>query len=160
MCNCGKELEVAFYSELDIDTEQPFQDMVFATEEAACVDLRCKEDFKIYPGETQIIGTGLYVSIPKGYEMQIRPRSGISAKTGLIFKNTIGTIDSDYRGREIFVVWHNLGETTVIFKKFDRIAQAKIERVIPVKYVQVPSIQHLKDMGVDRGGGCGSTGLK
>ena len=92
--------------------------------------------------------------------MQIRPRSGISAKTSLIFKNTIGTIDADYRGREIFVVWYNLGTEPVSFKAFDRIAQAKIERVIPVEYYQVSTIEELKEMGYDRGGGCGSTGLK
>jgi len=152
-------VKVAYYSDFD-EEGLAYQDMISATPEAACVDIRCKEDTTIQPNERAIIGTGLYVSIPQGYEMQIRPRSGISAKTGLIFKNTIGTIDSDYRGREIFVVWHNLGDKVESFKKFDRIAQVKIERVLPVIYELVDSIAVLKDMGYDRGGGCGSTGLK
>jgi dUTP pyrophosphatase len=158
-CECNNKVVVSFYSEKDED-DVSIQDMKFATANAACVDIRCKEDVTIYPGEYAVIGTGLYVSIPDGYELQIRPRSGISAKTHLIFKNTIGTIDSDYRGREIFVVWHNLGEERAFFKKKDRIAQAKIEKVTPIFYNEVDSIEELKEMGDDRGGGLGSTGLE
>lgn len=158
-CDCKEPVNVLFYSEKD-ENGNSIQDLKFASKYAACVDIRCKESVTINPKETKLIPTGLYVSIPDGYEMQIRPRSGISAKTELIFKNTIGTIDSDYRGREIFVVWYNLGNSDEKFEKGDRIAQAKIEKVLPVMYKEVTSIDELKNDGFDRGGGCGSTGLK
>jgi len=161
-CNCNKSnVEVHFYSEkYDDGSDASIQDMKFGSPNSACVDIRCKNDVIIRPDETQMIATGLYVSIPDGYEMQIRPRSGISAKTSLIFKNTIGTIDSDYRGREIFVIWHNLGVESEVFKKGDRVAQAKIAEVLPITYTEVGTIEELKQMGGDRGGGFGSTGLK
>jgi dUTP pyrophosphatase len=90
--------------------------------------------------------------------MKVYPRSGMSAKTSLIFKNTVGLIDSDYRGHEIKVMWYNLGNESIEIKVGDRIAQAFIEKVLPVEYIEVSSIQKLKDMGHDRGGGLGSTG--
>lgn len=152
-------VRVAFYSDKFENGTTPIQDMKKATPNSACVDIRCKHDVVVKPDQSEMVATGLYVSIPDGYEMQIRPRSGISAKTSLIFKNTIGTIDSDYRGREIFVVFYNLGQRAVEFKAGDRIAQAKIERVIPFEYVEVMSIEELKLMGDDRGGGFGSSGI-
>jgi dUTP pyrophosphatase len=152
-------VKVAFFSEKNNDGT-PIQDLKFATENSACVDIRCKGDYFIYPETGELISTGLYVSIPNGYEMQIRPRSGISAKTSLIFKNTIGTIDSDYRGREIFVLWYNLGTVGYSFKHGERIAQAKIEKVLPVVYYEVDDVQTLKAMGNDRGGGFGHTGMR
>ncbi len=159
-CKCENPLpvRVKFFSELN-ESGTPIQDLAFATKGSACVDIRCKSDITIAPNTSEMIATGLYVAIPEGYEMQIRPRSGISAKTSLIFKNTIGTIDSDYRN-EIFVLWYNLGTDDVTFKQQDRIAQAKIEKVLPVIYEEVESIDILKGMGNDRGGGLGSTGLK
>lgn len=158
-CNCNKPVEVFFYSEKD-ERNNSIQDMEYATALSACVDIKCKEDFTVPPGETVMVGTGLYVSLPDDYELQIRPRSGISAKTFLIFKNTIGTIDADYRGREIFVLWHNLGSTPVSYEAGSRIAQAKVERVPKVKFIEVDSVENLKAMGQDRGGGFGSTGIK
>ena len=154
-----KPVKVAFYSELNED-ETPLQDMLFASKNSAGVDIRCNGEYEIYPESSELISTGLYVSIPDGYEMQIRPRSGISAKTSLIFKNTIGTIDSDYRGREIFVMWYNLGIDLFKFKHGDRVAQAIIKEILPVKYYMVDNIDILKTMGHDRGGGIGHTGLK
>lgn len=159
ICGCSQKVPVFFYSEKDSEGNS-IQDMKFATKLAACVDIKCKEDFEVAPGETAFIATGLYVSLPDNYEMQIRPRSGISAKTTLIFKNTIGTIDADYRGREIFVLWYNLGTETVKYEKGSRIAQAKIEKVPQIDYIEVDSVEELKAMGYDRGGGCGSTGIK
>jgi dUTP pyrophosphatase len=161
-CNTPEIVKVSFYSEKydDMINSESIQDMERASLNSACVDIRCSKDVIIHPYQTEKISTGLYVSIPDGYEMQIRPRSGISAKTSLIFKNTIGTIDSDYRGREIFVLWYNLGVESVTFKKGDRIAQAKIERVLPVVYEEVHTIEDLKKLGNDRGGGFGHSGLK
>jgi dUTP pyrophosphatase len=151
-------IKVHFWSEKN-DVSNNIQDMRPATENSAAVDIRCVEDFSIKPNENKMIRTGLFVSIPNGYCMKVYPRSGISAKTDLIFKNTTGIIDSDYRGREIFVMWYNLGIDDVKFKKGDRVAQAIIDKIISVEYVTVDSIDHLKAMGNDRGGGIGSTGL-
>jgi len=152
-------VEVHFWSEKN-DNGDDIQDMNYATINSAAVDIRCSEDFTITPFENKMIKTGLFISIPDGYCMKIYPRSGLSAKTELIFKNTTGIIDSDYRGREIFVMWYNLGGEVVSFKKGDRVAQAIIDRVIPVKYIVAHSVKQLKELGNDRGGGIGSTGLK
>ncbi len=136
----------------------PLQDLKFAKEGDACVDIRCCEDVIILAGQSIMIKTGLYTAIPVGWEIQIRPRSGISAKTPLIMKNTIGTIDAGYRG-EIRVIWHNLGDKVVTFEYGDRIAQMKVERVVPVKYIPVDTLEELEAIGVNRGGGFGSSGL-
>ena len=136
-------VKIAFYSVKLNDNDPdspPLQDLQKASPNSACVDIRCDHDYIIYTNEYQMMATGLYVSIPDGYEIQVRPRSGISAKTHAIFKNTIGTIDSDYRGREIFVIWHNLGQMPIKFERGDRIAQLKVERVIPFEYYEVDSI--------------------
>lgn len=154
-----EQVEIFYWSEKDYQGDD-VQDMKFASENAAAIDLRCANDFDIKKGEYSVIGTGLYVSIPDGYCMKVFPRSGISAKTDLIFKNTVGIIDSDYRGREIFVMYYNLGNETVSFKRGDRVAQATIEKVLPIKYTAVADVNTLKEFGNDRGGGLGSTGLK
>lgn len=158
-CQCNSVVEVAFYSDLGEDGK-PIQDMAFANPGDACVDIRCKEDVTVPPESCKVIGTGLYVAIPDGYCMDVLPRSGISAKTDLIFKNTVGVIDQGFVAREICVMWYNLGLKPVKFLKGDRIAQARIEKVLPVKYTLVDSIETLKGMGNDRGGGLGSSGLK
>lgn len=136
------------------------QDLKYATEGSAAVDIRSAEDFSIKPYETKKIKTGLYVSIPKGYCMKVYPRSGISAKTSLIFKNTTGIIDSDYRALEIFVLWYNLGDDKINFEAGDRVAQCIVEEVVPVTYIEVNTIEELQAQGISRGGGMGSTGLK
>lgn len=158
ICMEPEQVKVIFFTEKD-ENGADIQDLQFATSGSACADIRCKSDVTIFPNTTEMIATGLYVAIPDGYEMQIRPRSGISAKTSLIFKNTIGTIDSDYRN-EIFVLWYNLGVTAIKFKKFDRIAQIKIEKVTPTIYESVTTLEELKLIGHNRGGGFGSTGLQ
>jgi len=150
---------VDYYSELREDGKTPIQDMKYANPTDACVDIRCKEDVIIPPHEFVMVSTGLYMALPEGYEFQVRPRSGISAKTFLIFKNTIGTVDAGYRN-ELFVVWYNLGNEEVKFEKYDRIAQGKVERIIPVVYNIISSVDELKAIGVNRGGGFGHTGLK
>lgn len=153
-----EKVKVYFYSKKDGNVS--IQDMKYATPGSAAVDIRCADDVSIKPYENKKISTGLYLSISEGYCMKVYPRSGLSAKTDLIFKNTTGIIDSDYRGREIFVMWYNLGNDKVEFKKGDRIAQCIVDRVIPIQYIEVESIEALKKLGDDRGGGFGSTGLK
>ena len=94
---------------------------------------------KILPGEKKIIPTGISVAIPKKYEIQIRPRSGLAAKNGISVLNTPGTIDSDYRG-EIKVILINLGKVTFEIKKNDRIAQMVICPIIKAELKEVESL--------------------
>ncbi|MBD1172028.1 dUTP diphosphatase [Pelagibacterales bacterium SAG-MED05] len=109
----------------------------------------------IDPGKTAIIPTGLALSIPKGFEVQIRPRSGLAAKQKISVLNTPGTIDADYRG-EIKVILINLGQETFKVEKGLRIAQMV---VCPVMQAQLKEVEDLNE--TERGkGGFGSTGAK
>ena len=173
MCNCKKDLNfevpVKFYSEDDkTDIElakkenrkpKKLQDLKYAKEGDACVDIRCSENVVIQPHSHVLAKTGLYVAIPVGWEIQVRPRSGISAKTPIIMKNTIGTIDAGYRG-ELMVMLHNLSNDIHHFNYGDRIAQIKVERVITANYIPVDTLDELTAIGVNRGGGLGHTGLE
>ena len=110
---------------------------------------------KILPGKTSIIPTGFAVSIPNGYEIQIRPRSGLAAKNNLGVLNTPGTIDADYRG-EIKVILINHGDKMFEVENGTRIAQMVIS---PVEQVELEEVENLDP--TDRGkGGFGSTGTK
>ncbi len=125
----------------------------YQTKEAAGFDLHSIEDVIINPGERKLIGTGLAFEIEFGYEVQIRPRSGLAYKHGITVLNTPGTIDSDYRG-EIKVLLINHGSEPFEIKKGERIAQAVIAPVIQAEIVEV---EELSD--TERGsGGFGSTG--
>ena len=109
----------------------------------------------IAPGNSEIIPTGLVLAVPKGFEIQIRPRSGLAAKKGITILNTPGTIDADYRG-EIKVILINLGQEPFIVEKGARIAQMV---VCPIVQVQLEEVDTLSD--TKRGtGGFGSTGNK
>ena len=109
----------------------------------------------INPGKTAIIPTGLALSIPKGFEVQIRPRSGLAANQKISVLNTPGTIDADYRG-EIKVILINLGQESFKVEKGLRIAQMV---VCPVVQAQLKEVNDLSE--TDRGkGGFGSTGTK
>ena len=109
----------------------------------------------IEPGNSAIIPTGLAISIPKGFEVQIRPRSGLAAKQKISVLNTPGTIDADYRG-EIKVILINLNDKVFTVEKGLRIAQMV---VCPVVQAKLEEVSELND--TDRGkGGFGSTGIK
>jgi dUTP pyrophosphatase len=129
----------------------------------------------IKPGETVIVPTGLKLAIPEGYEIQVRPRSGISFKTPLRISNSPGTIDSGYRD-ELGIIMTNTSETHSLceeeifpfeskgnlkgiykINKGDRVAQIVLQEVPRMKLVVVDSV---KEIGVNRGGGFGSTGTK
>ena len=112
-------------------------------------------NISIDPGKTAIIPTGLALSVPKGFEVQIRPRSGLSAKQKISVLNTPGTIDSDYRG-EIKVILINLGQETFKVEKGSRIAQMV---VCPVAQAQIKEVEDLSETGRGKGG-FGSTGSK
>ena len=113
------------------------------------------ENIIIDPGKTAIIPSGLALSIPKGFEVQIRPRSGLAAKQKISVLNTPGTIDADYRG-EIKVILINLGEKSYTVEKGTRIAQMV---VCPIVQAQLKEVNDLSE--TERGkGGFGSTGTK
>ena len=114
-----------------------------------------KTPIKIEPGKTTIIPTGVSVSIPKNFEIQIRPRSGLAAKNQITVLNTPGTIDADYRG-EIRVILINLSKETFVVENGARIAQMVVCPVIKAKLKEVDSLDN-----TSRGsGGFGSTGMK
>ena len=109
----------------------------------------------ILPGTSVLVGTGLQISIPEGYEAQIRPRSGLALKHGITVLNTPGTIDSDYRG-EIGVILYNSSKSAFALKGGDRIAQMVINKVEKIKLIEVEELDETK-----RGsGGFNSTGTK
>jgi len=109
----------------------------------------------INPGEKALVSTGFSVAIPKGYEIQIRPRSGLAAKKNITVLNTPGTIDADYRG-EIKVILINLGKEKFVIENGERIAQMV---VCPVVQANLEEVKELSD--TERGsGGFGSTGTK
>ena len=112
-----------------------------------------KNKITINPGKTAMIPTGIAVAIPKNYEIQIRPRSGLAANKGISVLNTPGTIDSDYRG-EIKIILINLGKKPFDIKSGDRIAQIIVCPVSKAKFKEVKQLPK-----TTRGkGGFGSTG--
>lgn len=112
----------------------------------------------IYPGERLCIPTGIRVIIPEGWEIQIRPRSGLALKNGVSVLNTPGTIDSSYRG-EIGIILINLGQYHYIIEPKSRIAQAVLCRVPKMNFIEV-STEEFESSKTSRGeGGFGSTGV-
>ena len=129
----------------------------YETEDSSGLDLAANIDdqIKILPGKSEIIPTGLAVAIPKNFEIQIRPRSGLAAKNQVSVLNTPGTIDADYRG-EIKVILINLSDKVFVVEKGLRIAQMV---VCPVMKVSLKEVANLEI--TERGsGGFGSTGIK
>ena len=129
----------------------------YETEGSSGMDLTANVNkvIEIQPGKSEIIPTGLALSIPENYEIQIRPRSGLAAKNQISVLNTPGTIDEDYRG-EIKVILINLGEKKFKIEKGLRIAQMVLCPVIKAELEEVDELDETK-----RGsGGFGSTGIK
>lgn len=127
---------------------------VYATEGAAGMDVVAAEERMIVPGERAAVATGIAIAIPEGYEMQIRPRSGLALKHGITVANAPGTIDCDYRG-ELKVILVNLGFEPYKIRRGDRIAQAVLSPVVRASWLEV---YELDDTA--RGeGGFGSTGF-
>lgn len=123
---------------------------------SAGMDIRAniEESLDLLPFERIAVPTGLFIELPLGFEAQIRPRSGLSLKTGLSIPNSPGTIDSDYRG-EIKVIVANLSNEKVVIKDGDRIAQMIIAKYERVEWNMVKQLEE-----TDRGsGGFGSTGV-
>lgn len=125
----------------------------YQTEEAAGFDLHSIEEKTIKAGERDVIKTGLAVALPKGYELQVRPRSGLALKNGITVLNTPGTVDSDYRG-ELMVILLNTSNEDFAVKKGNRIAQAVIKEILQADFAVVDELD-----STERGtGGFGSTG--
>jgi len=129
----------------------------YATEGSSGFDLRAAIDkeMKIEKGKVGLVPTNLKVEIPIGYEIQIRPRSGLAVKNGIGVLNSPGTIDSDYRG-EIKVILFNFSNEDFIIKRGDRIAQMVVSKVYRAKLILTDELENSK-----RGdGGFGHTGKK
>ena len=125
----------------------------YATAGAAGMDVVAAEDVELAPGGRHPVATGFAMAIPHGWEVQVRPRSGLALKHGITCLNTPGTIDSDYRG-EVKVILANLGQEPFAVRRGERIAQ-----LVPAAVVQVAldEVDALDDTA--RGiGGFGSTG--
>ena len=129
----------------------------YATEQSAGMDLRANIDapLTLRPLERKLVGTGLYIALPQGYEAQIRPRSGLALKHGITVLNSPGTIDADYRG-EIMVLLVNLSDTDFVINEGERIAQMVIARHEQAVFEPVETLDE-----TERGaGGYGHTGVK
>lgn len=141
---------------LDVKVKLLNQDAVipkYQTSEAAGFDLHSVDEKTIKAGERDVIKTGLAVALPKGYELQVRPRSGLALKNGITVLNTPGTVDSDYRG-ELMVILLNTSKEDFVIKKGDRIAQAIIKEILQADFAVVDELD-----STERGaGGFGSTG--
>jgi len=125
----------------------------YATAHAAGMDVVAAEDITLPPGARHAVATGFAIAIPEGYEVQVRPRSGLALKNGITCLNTPGTIDADYRG-EVKVILANLGSESFEVKRGERIAQLVPAAVQRAAFAEVDSL----DETARGAGGFGSTG--
>ena len=149
------EVKVIQLPHYDLSFELPF----YATEGAAGADIRAslpeKKSIIVKPGERLLVPTGLAMEIPAGYEIQVRPRSGLSLKSPLMVVNSPGTLDSDYRG-EVNIIIGNFGNEDYVIEHGLRIAQLVIAPVIQAKFKTTNGLSETQ-----RGaGGFGSTGTR
>jgi len=126
----------------------------YATDDSAGMDVVAAEGLILAPGDRRAVATGFAMAIPKGYEVQVRPRSGLALKHGITCLNTPGTIDSDYRG-EVKVILANFGDAPFPILRGDRIAQLVPARVQRATLSEVPTL----DETARGSGGFGSTGV-
>ena len=125
----------------------------YATAGAAGMDVLAAEDVTLVPGARHAVATGLALAIPPGFEIQVRPRSGLALKHGISVPNSPGTIDSDYRG-ELKVILINLGTADFAVRRGDRIAQLVLAPVVRASWLKVDELDETA-----RGeSGFGSTG--
>jgi dUTP pyrophosphatase len=145
--------------EISIKTLPHFEGLTFPTymtAGASGFDLlaACQENLVLGPGHRALVPTGISISLPRGTEAQIRPRSGLALKHGVTLLNTPGTIDSDYRG-EIQIIMINLGHENFVVHRGMRIAQMVIGQVVKAKLVAVDNL----DVTHRGSGGFGHTGV-
>ena len=134
-------------------SDQPLPE--YATQGASGMDVRAflQETVTLQPMERSLVPTGFFVEMPEGFEMQVRPRSGLAIKQGITCLNTPGTIDSDYRG-EIKVILINLSNQEQVIRNGDRIAQLVVQKVEKVNWQPAISITETER----NNGGFGHTG--
>ena len=143
--------------QLPVINDSPYALPTYATKASAGLDLKAVLDTPVtlQPLERKIIGTGLKIALPEGFEAQVRPRSGLAAKHGITVLNAPGTIDADYRG-EIGVILVNLSNTAFTVEPGERVAQLVIAQFEQITWQLTDSLDE-----TDRGaGGFGSTGKK
>lgn len=141
---------------VQIINKSKHQTPAYETDGAAGMDLRAnlEEPITLKPLERTIIKTGLFIALPKGYEAQVRPRSGLAAKKGITVLNAPGTVDADYRG-EIGVILVNISNEDFIVNNGERIAQLVIAKHERITWKEVEVLDE-----TERGsGGFGSTGM-
>ncbi len=125
----------------------------YASGGAAGMDIASAEDVELAPGKRHAVATGFAMAVPEGFEVQIRPRSGLALRHGITVANAPGTVDSDYRG-EIKVLLINLGSEPFAIARGDRVAQAVLAPVAAARLEEVDALDE-----TERGaGGFGSTG--
>ena len=136
-----------------LDTNPDLPLPAYATAGAAGMDVVAAEDVTIAPGARHAVATGLALAIPAGFEVQVRPRSGLALKHGVTVPNTPGTIDSDYRG-ELKVILINHGHAPFVVTRGDRVAQLVLAPVTQAQWLEVDQL----DATARGAGGFGSTG--
>lgn len=125
----------------------------YASADAVGLDVTAAEELSLQPGQRHAVATGFAIEIPRGYEVQVRPRSGLAMKHGITCLNTPGTIDSDYRG-EVKVILINLGQEPFHIRQGERIAQ-----LVPAPVLRADFVEANELSATERGsGGFGSTG--
>lgn len=147
----GNTMQLKF-KKLSEDAEIP----QYQTPGSAGFDFHAIESMDIQPGSQGVVKTGLACVIPNGYQVEVRPRSGLAFKHSITVTNSPGTIDSDYRG-EIMVILFNLGKKIFQVRKGDRIAQGVFIQAPQAKIVEIEDFND-NEKERDRGGGLGSTG--
>lgn len=143
-------MQVKYYYE-ELSQKYP---LVPETKGSSGIDLRSNYVYKIQPGRVTLVKTGLHVQIPEGYEIQVRSRSGLALKKGIMVLNSPGTVDCDYRN-EVGVILFNTSENPFVINVGDRIAQMVVCRT----YTQETEFVETKELDeTERKGGFGSTG--
>lgn len=143
--------------EIPVQTDEGTTLPEYGSEEASGADVRakCPAPVEILPGCSALIPTGLYFEIPSGFEIQVRPRSGLALKNQLTVLNSPGTIDADYRG-ELKIILINHGKNVFVVQPGMRIAQLVVAPVVKARFINANSL-----MGSLRGsGGFGHTGVE
>ncbi len=129
----------------------------YATIMSAGMDLRAFTDgpITIMPGERKLVHSGINIQLPEGYELQVRPRSGLALKHGISLTNAPGTVDADYRG-DVGAIVHNLGTEPFVVNNGDRICQIVAKEYVKIEWEETDTLD-----STDRGeGGFNSTGIK
>ena len=129
----------------------------YATIMSAGMDLRAftDEPITLMPGERRIVHSGISIQLPEGYELQVRPRSGLALKHGITLTNAPGTVDADYRG-DVGAIVHNLGTEPFVINNGDRICQIVAKEYVKIEWEETDTLD-----STDRGeGGFNSTGVK